>query len=159
MGRKSFEHMNCGIAQSLEILGDWWTLLVVRDAFLGLRRFRDFEASLGIAKNVLTDRLQRLVEHEILERVDVGESGTRYEYRLTDKGLALMPIITSLREWGEEWILGEGNEPILVKDRRTGRRLPKLRLRDADGNPVEPQDLVVEAGPGAEPETAARFRK
>ncbi len=159
MGRKSFEHIHCGVAQSLEILGDWWTFLVVRDAFLGLRRFRDFEASLGIAKNVLTDRLQRLVEHEILERVDIGESGTRYEYRLTDKGLALMPIITSLREWGEEWILGEGNEPILVKDRRTGRRLPKLRLRDADGNLVEPRDLVVEAGPGAEPETAKRFPK
>ncbi|MCR9092953.1 MAG: helix-turn-helix transcriptional regulator [bacterium] len=159
MGRKSFEHMNCGIAQSLEILGDWWTLLVVRDAFLGVRRFRDFEASLGIAKNVLTDRLQRLVEHEILETVDIGESGTRYEYRLTEKGLALLPIVTSLREWGEEWILGEGNEPILVKDRRTGRRLPKLRLRDADGNLVEPQDLVVEAGPGADRATAERFRE
>ena len=159
MGRKSFEHMNCGVAQSLEILGDWWTLLIVRDAFLGVRRFRDFEASLGIAKNVLTDRLQRLVEHEILDPVDIGESGTRYEYRLTDKGLALLPIITSLREWGEEWILGEGNEPILVKDRRTGRRLPKLRLRDAKGNPVEPGDLRVEVGPGADQATKARLRR
>ena len=74
MGRKRFRDMNCGIAQALEALGDWWTLLIVRDAFFGARRFGDFEKSLGIAKNILSDRLQRLVEHEIFRQVDVGES-------------------------------------------------------------------------------------
>src|SRR4029450_13979353 len=89
MGRKRFDGMNCGIAQALEQFGDWWTLLIVRDAFFGARRFGDFETSLGIAKNILSDRLQRLVEHGIFSKTDVGESGARFEYRLTEKGEAL----------------------------------------------------------------------
>ena len=79
MGRKRFDEMNCGVAQALEALGDWWTLLIIRNAFLGMRRFADFEADLGIAKNVLTKRLEHLVEHGILERVDAGQHGSRFE--------------------------------------------------------------------------------
>jgi DNA-binding HxlR family transcriptional regulator len=145
--------MNCGIAQALEVLGDWWTLLVVRDAFFGARRFGDFERSLGIAKNILSARLAHLVEHGILEKVDVGESGERFEYRLTEKGEALLPVLTSLREWSDEHVFGKGNEPVIVKDRRTGRRLPKLRVTDADGRPVSRRDLRTVPGPGASPET------
>ena len=81
MGRTRFSEMNCGIGQALEALGDWWTLLIVRDAFFGARRFRDFESSLGIAKNILSVRLQHLVDHGIFERVDVGSEGHRFEYR------------------------------------------------------------------------------
>ena len=159
MGRKRFGKMNCGIAQSLEVLGDWWTLLIVRNAFFGMRRFRDFESDLGIAKNVLSSRRQHLVEHEILERVDVGEHGSRYEYRLTPKGEALLPVLTSLREWSDEWIFGRGHEPIIVKDRRTGRRLRGLAVRDAEGRPLSRRDLRTEPGPGASKETIARFAR
>jgi DNA-binding HxlR family transcriptional regulator len=156
MGRKRFAAMNCGIAQALEALGDWWTLLVVRDAFFGARRFGDFERSLGIAKNILAARLSHLVEHEIFERVDVGSAGHRFEYRLTAKGEALLPVLTALREWSDEWVFGRGNEPVIVRD-RAGRRLPKLRVTDADGKPVSRRDLRTVPGPGASPETLRRL--
>ena len=153
MGRKRFDEMNCGIAQALEGRGDWWTLLIVRDAFFGVRRFSDFEASLGIAKNILATRLQHLVLHGILAKVDVGESGQRFEYRLTEKGEALLPVLTALREWSDDWVFGRGNEPIIVKDRRTNRRLPRLRVTDHEGRELRRADLRTEPGPGASEET------
>jgi DNA-binding HxlR family transcriptional regulator len=146
MGRKRFAEMNCGIAQALEALGDWWTLLVVRDAFFGARRFSDFEKSLGIAKNILSNRLARLVEHEIFAKVDA-------EYRLTPKGEALLPLLTAMRDWSDEWVFGKGAEPVVVKDRRSNRRLPRLRVTDADGNEVTRRDLRTVPGPGASDET------
>ena len=149
MGRKRFDTMNCGIAQALEAFGDWWTLLIVRDAFFGARRFGEFEASLGIAKNILTDRLAHLVEHDIFEKRDVGEAGQRFEYRLTEKGEALLPVLTALRDWSDAWVFGRGHEPVVVRDRRTGRRLPKLRVTDAEGRPVGRRELRTEPGPGA----------
>ena len=145
--------MNCSVAQALEALGDWWTLLIVRNAFFGMRRFADFEADLGIAKNILSNRLQHLVNHEILEKVDVGRRGSRYEYRLTEKGEALLPVLTSLREWSDEWVYGKGSEPVILKDRRTRRRVPRLRVRDQDGRPLGRRDLVTLPGPGASPRT------
>jgi len=153
MGRKRFADMNCGIAQALEQFGDWWTLLIVRDAFFGARRFGDFETSLGIAKNILSDRLQRLVEHGIFSKTDVGESGARFEYRLTEKGEALLPVLTALREWSDDWLFGRGAEPVIVKDRRTNRRIPRMRVTDADGRALTRRDLITEAGPGASDET------
>src|SRR5262245_13971960 len=153
MGRKRFAGMNCGIGQALEVLGDWWTLLIVRDAFFGARRFSDFESSLGIAKNILTARLQHLIDHGIFERVDVGSDGQRFEYRLTEKGEALLPVLTTLREWSDEWVFGRGNEPVIVQDRRTGQRPPKLRVTDADGRPLSRRDLRTVPVPGASPET------
>jgi DNA-binding HxlR family transcriptional regulator len=159
MARKRFAKMNCGIAQALEALGDWWTLLIVRDAFFGVRRFGDFQRSLGIAKNILSARLQHLVDHGIFERVDVGSEGERFEYRLTPKGEALLPVLTALREWSDEWVFGRGHEPVIVRERRTGRRVAKLRVTDADGAPLARRDLVMEPGPGATAETQRRFAR
>jgi DNA-binding HxlR family transcriptional regulator len=152
MGRKRFTGMNCGIAQALDALGDWWTLLIVRDAFFGVRRFSDFEAHLGIAKNILSRRLKHLVDRDILARVDVGEDGQRFEYRLTDKGEALLPLLTAMSDWSDQWVFGPGREPIVVKDRRTGRRIPPVQVRDAAGRPVSRRDLRTEPGPGASEE-------
>ncbi len=149
MAKKRFEDAYCGIAQSLNLLGDWWTLLIVRNAFFGSRRFADFQSQLGISKNVLSQRLQHLVTHEILEKVDVGTHGERFEYRLTPKGDSLLPVLTSLREWGDEWIFGHGNEPLVVSDRESGRRVPKMEVRDADGRPLSRRDLRSAPGPGA----------
>ena len=159
MGRTRFDEMNCGIGRALEAFGDWWTLLIVRDAFFGARRFSDFQRSLGIAKNVLTSRLEHLVDHGIFERVDVGAEGERFEYRLTEKGEALLTVLTAMREWSDEWVFGRGNEPVIVRDRRTGRRVPKLRVTDADGRLLSRRDLRSEPGPGASPETEQRFRE
>jgi len=158
MGRTRFSEMNCGIGQALEAFGDWWTLLIVRDAFFGARRFGDFERSLGIAKNVLSARLQHLVDHGIFERMDVGRAGAHFEYRLTAKGEALLPVLTALREWSDEWVFGRGNEPVLVRDRHTGRRTPKLLVTDADGNPLSRRDLRTVPGPGASLDTIRRLQ-
>jgi DNA-binding HxlR family transcriptional regulator len=159
MGRTRFADMNCGIAQALEALGDWWTLLIVRDAFFGVRRFGDFEQSLGIAKNILSDRLARLVEHGVLEKQAVGESGQRFEYRLTEKGEALLPVLTSLRDWSDDWIFGRGNEPVIVKDRKSGRRIPRMKVTDAEGRALTRRDLRTEPGPGASRETIRLLKR
>jgi DNA-binding HxlR family transcriptional regulator len=103
MRRTSFEDMNCSVAQCLEVVGEWWSLLIVRDAILGVRRFDDFQARLGISRNVLNQRLQHLVERGVLERVQYQTNPVRHEYRLTDKGRALWPVLAAMRQWGDTW--------------------------------------------------------
>jgi DNA-binding HxlR family transcriptional regulator len=155
---RRFGDENCSVAQALEVLGDWWTLLLIREAMVGTRRFADFEANLGIAKNVLTQRLAHLVDHGVLARIDAGVHGTRYEYELTPMGKDLATVMTALREWGDRWVFGEGREPLLVFDRRTGRPVPRLRIRGEDGELMRARDLDVRPGPGASARTLARFR-
>lgn len=155
--RTRFQDENCAVARTLEVLGDWWTLLVVREAFLGTRRFADFERHLAISKNVLAQRLAHLVEHGVLARVDAGVHGTRYEYELTPMGKDLTMVMTALRQWGDRWILGEGREPLLVVDRRTGRPIPRQILRGEDLAPLRGRDLALRPGPGASAQTRARF--
>lgn len=157
MPRTSFEDLNCSIARSLDALGDGWTMLILRDAFFGVRRFADFERDLGISKNVLAARLRALVEHGILERVDEGVHGERFEYVLTPKGEALLPVLTALREWGDRWVFGEGKEPYVVRERTTGKRPDALVVRGADGRALTRRDLRGEAGPGADESTRQRF--
>ena len=120
MRKASFADMHCSIAQSLEVVGEWWTLLILRDAFLGVRRFEDFVERLGISRNVLTIRLDSLVAAGILERRPYDEGRGRYDYLLTDKGRALWPVMTALRQWGDQWIYGDGNEPLLIEHRSCG---------------------------------------
>jgi DNA-binding HxlR family transcriptional regulator len=155
--RTRFDGENCSIARSLEVLGDWWTLLVIREAFVGTRRFADFEENLGISKNILTARLNHLVEHGVLSRVDAGVHGTRYEYVLTQKGKDLVTVLTALRQWGDRWIFGEGREPALVVDRRTGRPIPKVVIRDESGEPLAGRHMEMRPGPGANARTRERF--
>jgi len=155
--RRRFDDQNCSVAQALEVLGDWWTLLVVREAFLGVRRFADFEANLDISKNILTARLEHLVTHGVLARVDAGVHGTRYEYELTPMGRDLATVMTALREWGDRWIYGEGREPVLALDRRSGQRIPRLRILDSDGRPLGGRDIALAPGPGASKRTRARL--
>jgi DNA-binding HxlR family transcriptional regulator len=155
--RRRFDDQNCAVAQALEVLGDWWTLLVVREAFFGVRRFADFVATLDIARNILSRRLAHLVEHGVLARVDAGTHGTRYEYELTPMGKDLATVLTALRQWGDRWVLGPGREPMLAIDRRTGRPIPRLRITDEEGQPIAARDLALVPGPGASKATRARF--
>ena len=148
MSRKRFESMNCGVAQALEQVGDWWTLLIVRDAFLGRRRFAQFEESLGISKNILSDRLQRLVEHGILERERLNEPGHRFAYELTQKGRDLWLVLTAMRLWSDRWVFGDGREPLIVRERETGRRVAGLLAVDERGEPLDPGRLEWVPGPG-----------
>ena len=153
------ERENCSVARSLEILGDAWTLLVVREAFFGTRRFADFEANLGISKNVLAHRLALLTKRGVLEPIDAGQHGTRYEYELTPMGKDLATLMTALRQWGDRWVLGPGHEPLVVVDRRTERPIPRLRIRGEDGEVMRAADLELRPGPGASKKTLARFAR
>ena len=101
--RTSFEEMTCSVAQCLDVVGEWWSLLIVRDAFLGVTRFDDFQARLGISRNILTQRLNHLVDSEVLKRVAYSDHPPRSEYRLTSKGRDLWQVITAMRQWGDRW--------------------------------------------------------
>ncbi len=155
--RRRFTDQNCSIAQALEVLGDWWTLLVVREAFVGSRRFADFEANLDISKNILSARLEHLVAHDVLARVDAGVHGTRYEYELTPMGKDLATLMTALQQWGDRWIYSEGHEPLLILDRRSGRTIPRVRILDDEGRPLAGRDMALAPGPGASKRTRERY--
>src|SRR5205823_14777410 len=110
---KDYAGQNCSIAGTLELIGERWTLLVLRDAFLGVRRFDDFQRDLGVARNVLAARLGRLVDEGVLERVAYQERPERFEYRLTEKGLDLWPVLATLMQWGDQHVMG-GRAPVVL---------------------------------------------
>jgi DNA-binding HxlR family transcriptional regulator len=148
MKRRSFVDMNCSVAQALEIVGEWWTLLILRDAFVGIRRFDDFQARLGISRNVLTTRLEALVEHGLLERVQYSERPPRDEYRLTPKGRGLWTVLHALREWGDEWVVGEDKASIVLvhDDHQCTTELHCTQCGDKLGI----RDVRLVPGPGAD---------
>jgi DNA-binding HxlR family transcriptional regulator len=129
--RKSFGEMPCTIAQALEIIGEWWSLLVIREAFYGTRRFGDFEARLGIARNILTARLSKLTERGILRRVP-SQDGSKYlEYELTDMGQALGPVLISLAQWGSKWIRNEEITAEQITEKVRQERLVRAGIQTA----------------------------
>lgn len=148
MSRTRFDEINCGVAQALDQLGDCWTLLIIRDALLGATRFQHFESNLGIAKNILSDRLAKLVENGVFSKERLDEPGQRFEYKLTPKGRDLWIVLTALRLWGDKWIFGEANVPAVFRERGTGREVAGLIAVDAEGAPVEASELEWAPGPG-----------
>jgi DNA-binding HxlR family transcriptional regulator len=146
MLKRDYEGQACSIAGSLEVIGDRWTLLIVRDLVLGLSRFDEFLESLGVASNVLTDRLNRLVDEGIAERVRYNERPERFEYRLTAKGRELGLVLLALMQWGDRHI---SKKPPRIARRRTDRSRVSVALVAADGSPVKPGDLELVPGPGA----------
>ena len=140
MARKRFDDSNCSVARALNEVGDWWSLLIVLQAMYGTRRFVDFQKELGIARNILCDRLARLLENGVLIKQDVGEHGTRYEYRLTDKGRDLFTVITALRQWSDRWN-GESNGPELV-DRANGEPVRTVAVQSTDGRTLDVRAVV-----------------
>jgi DNA-binding HxlR family transcriptional regulator len=140
MRRTRFDDWDCSVARTVDILGDWWTPLVVRAAFLGARRFEQFTEQLGIPRNVLTERLVRLVDEGILTKVEYQDRPPRHEYRLTEKGMGLYPVIVSLLEWGNRWLDWEGDEPpVHLVDRETGERVEPVLVDRRTGQPLEPR--------------------
>ncbi|GAA0846597.1 helix-turn-helix domain-containing protein [Marinobacter szutsaonensis] len=143
MARKRFDDSQCSVARALNEVGDWWSLLIVLQAMYGTRRFVDFQQELGIAKNILCDRLARLVDNGVLRKVDVGEHGSRFEYRLTEKGRDLFPVVIALRQWGDKWNPAPEQAPLDLRDRATGRPIQEVEVRDADGQPLSIRDVFV----------------
>ena len=145
MLNRDYEGQNCSIARALEVVGERWTLLVVRDAFAGLRRFEEFQASLGIARNVLTERLTRLVEEGILERVRYSERPERFEYRLTKKRRDLNVSLVGLRQWGDKYI---SEKPPTVLRRKSDRKSVIAALVPKGTDVLRADELEYAPGPG-----------
>lgn len=141
MKRKTFDQATCPVARSLDAVGDWWSLLIVRDALAGIRRFSDFQKNLGLAKNILTQRLRRLVELGIMQTVPVTEGGAYKEYALTDKGRALLPVIIALRQWGMKTCFTEGEACDVLVEAKTGLPLAELVVRSQDNRPLTTADM------------------
>ena len=146
MLKRTYEGQNCSIARSLELVGERWTLLIIRDAFLGLRRFDEFQSSLGVAPNVLSDRLTRLVEEGILERSAYSERPPRSEYRLTEKGRELAVPVLALMQWGDRHL---SHKPPRVARRRSDRSAVRAVLVASGNELVNPTQIEVVTGPGA----------
>lgn len=160
MRRTSFADMNCSIARSLDLIGEWWTLLIVREAMWGSQRFGEFEANLGIAPNVLSQRLDKLVQGGVLEVTASSQSGRALAYRLTDKGRDLFPVIVALAQWGDKHAAAPHGPPVRIVERATGRAIAPLAPHSArTGQPLHPRDVAVVAGPGATAADRARLQQ
>ncbi len=147
MERKSFTEMDCSVAQSLEVVGEWWSMLIIRDAFLGVTRFEHFQRRLGISRNILTERLNALVEHGVLLKVAYSERPARYEYRLSDKGRDLWPVLTALRQWGDRWAAPEG-PPIEMVHTACGEVTNAVMVCEHCGARMNHRDVRVQSGRG-----------
>ena len=145
--RTSLEKAECPIARSLDAIGDWWSLLIIRDAFLGVRRFSEFQKSIGLAKNILTVRLRALVDDGILKMAPASDGSAYQEYVLTPKGRGLFPILVALRQWSEEFSGEPGGFPTLLVDRDKGQPVRKLELRAADGRLLGDGETEVRSNP------------
>ncbi len=156
-GRSTAERLNwkdvpsrpCPVAESLELFGDRWSILIIRDVMNGVRRFDDLVERLGISRATLSDRLRRLVSSGILvtAEYDSGRGRTRTEYRLSASGRELRTVLIALREWGDRHVLGAGNEPLRLVDRETGHGVHLQLVDDETGNVVEPRRLAHVPGP------------
>lgn len=148
----------CSMSRSLAVLGDRWTLLILRDCFLRIRRFEDFQSSLGIARRVLTERLDKLVDAGVLARVPYQERPLRHEYRLTDKGRDLYPVILSLVHWGDRYYDDGQGPPMLHRHLACGHDFRSVLTCSECGEAVQPQDVQPHPGPGLAEKKVARRR-
>jgi DNA-binding HxlR family transcriptional regulator len=154
MKRTEFADWPCSIARSVDLLGDWWTPLVLREAFLGFRRFDDMQRSLGIGRNVLTQRLKRLVDEGMLDRVQYQEKPDRYEYVLTEKGRDFYPVLAAMIAWGDRWLSGGEGPPIVLRHATCGRDTTAMVVCSECGEPIRAKDMRPRLGPGYPPGAA-----
>ncbi len=149
MKRSSVGHFPCSIARSLDIVGEWWTPLILRDVFAGLRRFEEIQADLGIARNILSDRLSTLVERGVLEKHRYHEAPDRYEYRLTDMGVDFYPVLAALMRWGDRWLAAEDGPPVLLCHEACGHETELRFTCSHCGHDLSARDVRAVRGPGA----------
>jgi DNA-binding HxlR family transcriptional regulator len=147
-----YSSQTCSIAGALEVVGERWSLLIVRNVFLGLRRFDQIQGNLGIARNVLQTRLERLVDQGVLERKLYSERPPRYEYLLTEKGLDLWPTVVALMQWGDRHAAPVGGPAVVLEHRGCGGRVDEHRVCEKCGKPLNARESRALPGPGASPE-------
>jgi DNA-binding HxlR family transcriptional regulator len=143
MKRKSFEGNLCAIARALDEIGDWWSLLIIRDATAGIGRFSEFQRSLGIPKNILSGRLKSMVEQGVMEVVPASDGSAYQEYVLTKKGEALLPVLVALGQWGAEYLFGHKELGSIPLDAKKKRPLKQLEMVSEDGRVLHPKDVLV----------------
>lgn len=147
-----YTSQTCSIAGTLDVVGERWSLLIVRDLLLGLRRFDELQAHLGIARNVLGARLTKLAEQGVIERRLYQQRPPRYEYVLTEKGLDLWPTMVALMQWGDRYASPAGGPPVVLEHRGCGGAVDEHRTCVACGRKLKARDVRAHAGPGAAPE-------
>jgi len=155
--RKSFADMDCSVAQCLEIVGEWWSMLIVRDAFLGVTRFEEFQRRLGISRNILQQRLSRLVDSGVLVRVPYSDHPPRDDYRLTDKGRDLWPVLTTMRQWGDRYAAPLG-PPLQIVHKACGSTCEAVLVCASCWGTLSPRDVEAIPGPGREAVTVIPSR-
>ncbi|WP_050759455.1 winged helix-turn-helix transcriptional regulator [Luminiphilus syltensis] len=136
----------CSVARALSVVGERWTLLIVRDAFQGTRRFDDFQRSLGVTRHRLSERLSRLVDDGVMRKVAYRQKPVRYEYRLTRKGLALYPILVSLSHWGDEWLDDGSGPPLRYWHSRCGKVMAPVMSCSECGDTLKPEEVSAKLG-------------
>lgn len=141
--RKSLKSDSCPVARSLDAVGDRWSLLIIRDAFDGMRRFGEFQKSLGVARNILADRLQTLVAEGILEVAPASDGTSYQEYLLSAKGEGLFTVVVGLRQWGEKYLFDKGEAFSRMVESASGKPIQKIELRSREGRLLGPADTVV----------------
>ncbi|WP_086852031.1 winged helix-turn-helix transcriptional regulator [Amycolatopsis kentuckyensis] len=156
MKRTSFAQWPCSIARTMDLLGDWWTPLVLRDAFYGVRRFDEFQQALGIARNTLADRLKRLVDEGLLEKVPYQTEPVRYDYVLTEKGRDFYPVLLAMTRWGDKWLASEAGPPITMHHLACGHDTHAEIVCADCREPMTPDDTRMRRGPGFPPRLAQR---
>jgi DNA-binding HxlR family transcriptional regulator len=156
--RKSLKNDACPMARALEIVGDQWSLLIIRDAFDGMKRFGEFQQSLGMAKNILADRLKYLVQEGVLELAPASDGSLYQEYVLTQRGKGLFPVVVGLRQWGEAHLYAKGEPHSVLVERDSGKPVAKIALRTRDGQPLDPANTFVKKLPAKATAAAAEAR-
>jgi DNA-binding HxlR family transcriptional regulator len=149
MQRKSFSGMNCSVARALDEVGEWWSLLIVRECTQGTERFDEFQKQLGIARNILTARLERLTEIGILERFPLEDRANTDGYRLTRKGEELYPVLVALMQWGDRWLAPNGKPPTRLVDDASGAPIEQIVVRRERGESLSFRNVRFAPGPGA----------
>ncbi|MEW1906155.1 helix-turn-helix domain-containing protein [Streptomyces sp. NPDC086147] len=155
MRRTSFENWPCSVARVTDLLGDWWTPLVLREAFYGTRRFEDFQSELGIARATLAERLRRLVELDIMARRAYQEQPLRHEYVLTEKGQDFFGVLMAMAAWGDRWLADASGPPVLFEHRSCGHHVHAEVVCDSCGEPLRSSDVRPRFGPGYPEDQAA----
>jgi DNA-binding HxlR family transcriptional regulator len=158
MAPQNIDKLNCSIASALDIIGEGWTILILREAFFGSRRFEDFQRHLGIARNILTVRLNKLCNHGVLVRTPIKEGARRNEYKLTPMGRDLYAVLIGITQWGDRWLLKSTGAPVLFVERATGEEVAELEIFSKDGRKLKQRELAVKPGPGATADTRARLQ-
>lgn len=152
MQRTDFSQAHCPIARTLDLVGEWWSLLIIREAFLGVTRYDDFQQRLGISRNALTDRLKKLVDGGVLTRQPVTPGAKREEYVLTKMGDDLITVVVAMLQWGDRWLVLPGKPLSCMVEAATGREVETLRVRSGDGRPLSRAEVGFAAAPShAEP--------